>query len=469
MNKRILYAVVMTLVVIGMFGLPATVQAGAYPTQFVTSVTYQNTTAYTATVQFDFYAENSSTAISIARPDLPAMAGSSLYVGSVSAITSGFRGSAVLISSQKLVATLVQLPPSTSPVKNRPLSNGFDVGATSVLIPTVLKNTYNTNSIFTVQNVSADPADIEVTFVPTDGLPIVANINDLPSGAAKYYDMGAVTPVTATTFNGSVKIRALTGTVVATSMELSTTTTSTYAFEGISQGGNTVYMPSAFCKFGATASINSAYAVQNTDDALTATVTVTYSNGQAEPSVDILPGKKMSFPGCGTSGTLNPVGFIGAATITSVGAPVAVVGKIGGSGLSTAYVGFPTGYEKVALPYVRWTTSYWTAGTRQQVNIAIQNVGTAAIAAGTLAVDFYGRDGIKLGTITNPASIAIGGKWSTNASSINPEFGYYSDGSGGSAVVRGPAGSKLAVIARAATYLTSTTSAGEDYNAIPIP
>ena len=61
--------------------------------------------------------------------------------------------------------------------------------------------------------------------------------------------------------------------------------------------------------------------------------------------------------------------------------------------------------------------------------------------------------------------IAIGGKWSTNASTIDAEFGYGSP-TGGAAVVEAP--QALAVIARVETYISPTT-VGEDYNGISIP
>lgn len=472
MKSRIINLIVVFALIFSFLGAVTPAQAAAYGTSFVTSVTYMNIGSGEASISFVFYAAGSSTPIPISRPALAEYAASSLYVGGLAELSSGFQGSAVLESNQPLAATLVQLPPGGSSVKNRPLSNGFASGAPVITIPTVLKNTYSTNSIFSVQNVDSVGADLTVEFIPVSGTTITDQVTNLPPGAAKYYDLGTSPVIGASSFNGSVRITAKdtgttnNGSVVASSLELATNSNNAYAFEGSITSGSTVYMPSAFCKFGVGGAINSAYAIQNASESDTATVTVAYAGGGSDGPHDIPPGAKLSFPGCGISGTVNSTGYIGSATITSSGAPVVAIGKVGGNGLSTAFSGVIQGSEIVVLPYVRWTNSHWTDGTRQQVNIAIQNVGPA-ISAGQISVKFYDAYGTLAGTITNPSSIATGAKWSLNASTINPEFGYVGT-TGGGAVIQGPAGSQLAVIARAATYITSTTSAGEDYNGIPI-
>ena len=153
MKSRLLTVLAIVALVVGLFGFAAPVQAGAYGTSFVTSVTYMNYGAGEAQLSFMFYAAGSSTAIPISRPNLGVNAASSLYVGGLTEIASGFQGSGMIVSSQPLAATLVQLPPGGSAVKNRPLSNGFSGGAAVITIPTVLKNTFSSNSIFTIQNI----------------------------------------------------------------------------------------------------------------------------------------------------------------------------------------------------------------------------------------------------------------------------------------------------------------------------
>lgn len=459
MKARKLILLLVSVIMIGALWPVTPVEAVAYGTKFVTSITYVNVGTADATITLIVY-DSAGVGTNIALDPLAPNAAASLYVGSLTEVASGFQGSASMESSQPLATTLVQVPQTPSTVKNRPLSNGFSQGSSIVKIPTVLKNVYSTNTIFTVQNVAAVTAAVEVKFVPVSGTPVSVDIS-LEPGAAKYYDLGATSPITASSFNGSVVLTATTGSLVATSLELSTTNDNTYAFEGVDTGGNKIYMPSAFCNWGAGGAINSAYAVQNVSDTANASVSIAYTSGETDGPYTIGPGAKRSFLGCDA----NPNNFIGAATVTSTGAEVVAMGKIYGNSLSTAYVGLAQGFTKVAVPYVRWTQSNWTDGTRQRVNIAIQNVGTSSIAGGVLSVKFYDKNGALAGTITNPAAIPVGGKWSTNASSVDSEFGYIG-GFGGGAIIESP--QEVAVIARVETYLTSTTTAGEDYNGVPI-
>lgn len=447
------------------------VQAAAYGTQFTTSVTYQNVGDSAATVLIDFYPEANGTPIQIQRPTLAAGASTSIYVGGISDLGTSFTGSAIISSDVPLAATLVQIGDSASGVKNRPLSNGFSEGANYVLIPTVLKNTYNTTSIFSVMNVGSSDTSVDLKFVPVSGSPISTSIDSLPAGSAKYIDMGTLPEITASSFNGSVQLTASEGgSIVATSLEMSTTGTEAYAFEGTGSDSSTIYMPSALCKFGPLANTSTAYAVQNTSTTSAAQVTVKYSNGKVHGPVTIAAGAKSSFDGCAAAAG-NPAGFSGSAVISSTGANIVAVGKVYGGGLSTAFLGFTNGTEKIALPYVRWTEAYWNAGTRQRAYIAIQNVGDTALAAGDVTVTYVDKNGAVVGVQTLGA-IAAGAKTNSNPSVIGAagaEFGAYTDGSfGGGAIVEGPAGSQLAVVVRIQTNIGSGNSVGEDYSGIPI-
>ena len=146
MKNKLFGALVVVMMVVAMFGA-APVEAAAYGASFTTSITYQNVGASTATVSLEFYAEANGTPIIISRPDLEPMAGTSIFVGSLGDLAPGFKGSAVMVSNQPLVATLVQVPAPASGVKVRPLSNGFTGGADYILVPTALLNTFNANTI----------------------------------------------------------------------------------------------------------------------------------------------------------------------------------------------------------------------------------------------------------------------------------------------------------------------------------
>lgn len=482
MKSKLLIVFVM-IAMLSVLVAPSSVQAAAYGLAFTTSVTYQNVSTAESTIDFVFYPGGNGTGIPINRPNLPAMAASSLFVGGLTEIDPGFQGSAVLMTSEQVAATLVQLPPSGSAVKVRPLSNGIGQGSDYVLVPTVLKNTFGKHSVWSVQNVDGVGADLTITFNPVSGAPIVVDVTDLPAGAARYFDMSTAPEIVAASFNGSVTIEAVQtgtanpGSVIASALELGITNNEAYAFEAFTTGSGTVYMPSAFCKWGPTRKVSSAFAVQNTEPVggADAVVNITWSNGNTDGPITIAPGGKASISGCGTTGTVNPENWLGSAILSSTGGEIVAIGKVGGDGgYSTAYSGFAGGFDSVAMPYVRWSQTQYLTGARQQVNIAIQNVGGADIAAGDIVISYYDATGALVGTDSNPALVAIGGKYSSNANKIaggvGAEFGYAVAGViGGGAVVTAPAGAQLAIIGRVCTYNTALgVAACEDYSGYPI-
>lgn len=446
-----------------------------YETKFASSITYQNVSGSADHVIFNFYNEKSASAITVER-DLPANAGSSLSVISLTgseALPAGFMGSAVLSSQLSVVATLVQIPqPTTGTVKNRPLSNGFSEGSPQVLLASVLKNQFNTNSKFSIQNASDGHVDITVQFfrVGETSATHTATETGIPAGAAKYYDAGAITEL-GTSFDGSAVVTAVaSGTstpakIVGTVLELQINNVGVRAFEGVpsTAAANTVYMATALCTPGGQ---TTAYAVQNTSNSAAANVVVTYSNG-ATQSDTIPAGGKKSFSSC-TAGV--PAGFSGAATVTSTGAQIVVIGKVGGAGRFTAFLGETTGAAKLALPYVRWTSdANFATGNFQRAAIAIQNIGSTAVT--NVQVRYLDKNGNQVGVHTIP-SIAPGAKANSNPGSAGlVEFGVPASnpggGFGGSAIIEGPSGSQLIAIAR----ISSQTAAGvvaEDYNGIRV-
>lgn len=467
--------------------LPVSAQGSAYNTNFITSITYQNVGTATANITFTFYPTSGGTPISFSRT-LAANAGASLNVGSTSEL-SGFsgQGSAVISSDQPIVATVVQLPQNPS-VRNRPLSNGFgsNDGSTNVLIATVLKNTFNQTTKFSIQN--ADTTNVSVTlrfFAVGSATPTHTETFSLVQGTARFFDAGTISQL-GPSFNGSATIEA-TGKVVATAIEATTDTSyKVSAFEGVAQGSNTVYMPSALCNFGSTQQ-RSAYAVQNTSTTNSATVTVTYkdtnNNTVATQTATIPANAKFSFQTCSASGI--PNNFSGSATITSSGAPIVAIGKVfsGSSAyaaLATAFVGASAGASKLAAPYVRWTQTRFdiNPGNRQRAFIAIQNVGSGP--SGTITVRYYDLNGNLIGTHTIN-SINSGQKTNSNPFAATPaagkttadlaEFGYLG-GFGGSATIEcAGTNCKIVAVVRIASANSATNPAdivAEDYNAIPI-
>lgn len=478
-RMAVLLAFVLILAAVGV----ASAQLPAYQTQFITSITFQNVGSGAANVVFQFYQEGNATPITVQRT-LNQGAGSSLYVGGLTGgeqLPANFLGSAVMSSNQPVVATLVQIPQSTT-VKNRPLSNGFSNVTSEVLLATVLKNQFNTTSKFSIQNADSSAATVTVVLQPVTGAAITLPAVTIPSGAAKYYDMGTLGEVTAGSFNGSATVTAVkqgTSTpanIVGSVVELSTNNISATAFEGVSGGSTTVNMATALCR--AFGNNTTSYAVQNVGDAA-ATATVTFQPGNIEfTTPSLAPGAKTSVVAC-NAGLAN--NFSGSATVTS-SQPLVVIGKVfneGFGGYGTAFLGEATGSPKLALPYVRYTNdANFAAGSEQRAFIALQNVGAAAVTGVT--IEYRDKNGTLIGTHTS-GEIAPGAKFNSNATLATPAAGKTANdllnfgnpsvnpggGFGGSALVSGPAGSSLAAVVRINTMAGANTVA-EDYNGIPV-
>jgi hypothetical protein len=476
--KQIRIALVLSILLMLLSVGLASAQTG-YLTQFQTAITYQNISTSDAVVTFSFYNEKTASAVVVTR-NLPGNAGASLAVGGLTgpeALPANFLGSAIIGSSQPVVATLVQLPqPSGGAVRNRPMSNGFSQGSPQVLLATVLKGVFNTNSKFSIQNASDGAVDITVDFyrVGETSPAYSATESNIPVGAAKYFDAGQIGSLGAT-FDGSATVSAKrTGTatdanIVGSVLELQTNNVGVRAFEGVpnTAAANTVYMATALCGLGGQ---TTAYAVQNTSASQAAAVTVTYSNGRTQTG-NISAGGKQSFNTCQATGM--PQGFSGAATITSTGAPIVVIAKVGGANRFTAFLGETSGAAKLALPYVRWSETKFDSGQYQRASIAIQNIGTGSVS--NVQVRYLNKLGQQVGVHTI-ASIASGAKANSNAIAAGntlelTEFGNPEanpgGGFGGSVIVEGPAGSQLIAVVR----IASSTPGGvvaEDYNGIAI-
>jgi hypothetical protein len=352
---------------------------------------------------------------------LPFGAGTSLFIGSLSELPNSFKGSAMMMASQRIVGTIVHIP-QYSAVRNRPLSNMAGAGTGIMRLPTVLKSTFNTTSVFAIQNTAAFAIDLHIKIYnianPSTPISSFNRCNSL-AGTSAYFDMGSTSSVPGlpTTLNGSAIIEATkngaascpiqTGDpkvyapIVAEVLELSTTGTSAKSYEGVGQGATKLYMPSAMCN--AFSGQNTAYAVQNIDIAGLATVvTVTYSSG-AVATATIQPGAKHSFLGCDVDHyPSNPAPLApwsGAATIEST-RDIAAIGKAykpTDANFQTAFLGERQGSHKLALPYVRYASDgqYTYPNNRQRTFIAIQNVG--ASTATDVVVKYLNKNGVVVG------------------------------------------------------------------------
>jgi hypothetical protein len=450
--KKYLTMLVVVTILLSVFVGSASAQA--YNAHFTTSITYVNVgSAATTTLDLLFYASPEDLApTSYSLTNLEPNAAGSLFV------------------------TLVQIPMNAGNVKNRALSNGFSAGAPQTLIATVLKNQYNANSIFSVQNADSQLNTVDINFYNTSAALVYTMTKDIEAGAAFYVDAGQLTGLP-DPFNGSAVVMASRagggdGSVVSSVMELDITTIGLKAFEGVASGGLKFYMPSALClAFGGQ---QTSYAVQNTSLTDPTDVTVTYTDNNGDVTAEtktIGPGAKASFIACDVMAD----GTYGAAVVTSTTEDVIAIGKAYGAGLSTAFNGVAEGYGMIGLPYVRWATdANWAAGLGQRTFITIQNVGAALVEGDVIAIDYVGPDGTIKGTHTytvGAAGLANGAKFNSTALLAGlPEFGYYGSVFGGAAIIHTDvAGAQLTAVARVSTQVSTGVLLSEDYNSQLVP
>lgn len=500
---------ILALVVIVAALLVSTVSIGAAQgparnANWVVSVTYQNVGNASSEVLVKFYPEGSSTAIDynplagVGDGKLAAGAGASFFIGRVNGLQSGFRGNAVMSASQPLVATVVQFSQDAG-FRMRLLSNGFQStdASSQYLIATALLNVFSRTTVFSIQNTQSESINATVRFYDANagGALVSTKVHSIPALSSKYIEMDDMNDTgfdaSRTVFNGSAivtaeKVGGGAAQVVASVNEYYLNQPVAAAFEGLplSAAANTLNMATAICeRFG----LDTFYAVQNASLNQNAKITITYkdangANKAVDGPYDIGPGQKRSIRTCNPSDGTNMSNFTGAAIITSEGAPIAAIGKAQNSInagspdtelVFTAFLGEASGTDELSLPFVRWGNDerYGAAantGGVQRSFVAIQNLGASSIK---VIAEYRDKTGALVGSET--LEIAANAKANTNASkagalgknSMNAgEFGYYTDGTfGGALVVKAHPdnpSARFIAIAR-----VQHPGAGEDYNA----
>lgn len=475
-NKLFTLLVVVTIMLSVFVG---SASAQAYNAHFTTSITYVNVgSAATTTLDLLFYASPDDVApTSFTLDNLEPNAAGSLFVGNLGedVVPAGFQGDAIMQSDQPMLVTLVQIPMNAGNVKNRALSNGFSAGGPQALIATVLKNQFNTNTIFSVQNADSEMNTVDVNFYDTSANLVYTMTQDLEAGAPFYVDAAQIAGLP-DPFNGSAVVMASRagggdGSIVSSAMELEITSTGVKAFEGVISGGLKFYMPSALCNiFGGQ---NTSYAVQNTSLITDTEVLVSFIETTGDVTTQtktIGPGAKASFIGCDSMADAS----YGAAIVESATQPVVAIGKVYGAGVTTAFNGVDMGYAKIGLPYVRWATdANWAAGLGQRTNITIQNVGADLVEGDVVTIDYVGPDGTVEGTHTYTVGVdglPNGAKFNSSAALAGlTEFGIYGSVYGGAAIITGPAGAELTAVARVSTQIAPGVLISEDYNSQLVP
>ncbi len=218
--------------------------------------------------------------------------------------------------------------------------------------------TYNAG--FQVQNLdTANPAAIEITFYNQDGT-VAAQLSSetVPAGGSNTYF-----PLTAVSegFNGSVvissdrEVRAIAN-VLGNGLDYGA------SYSGFTEGATTVYIPLLMKN-------NNGYStwfnIQNTGSAPTA-VTVNYSDGETA-SCNLQPGAACTLRQTDEN---HADGWVGSATVSTDGQPVAVAVMEVGPTTLFAYSGFTGGSTEVVMPLINANNAGYITG------VQIMNMGT---------------------------------------------------------------------------------------------
>jgi hypothetical protein len=539
MRRTILQLGLVFVLVIANFGT-AQAATNAYAAKYVTSISYMNIGTEPANLNLTFYDAESATTVNYQLIDtsgaarvIPSMASASLSVSAVSSLSSTARYGAVVTSNQPLIATMMQVA-NDSVIRTQPISNGFRASDASgtIVLPSAMKSCFTDKltTRFSIQNAGASAlSDVTFSLKWPNGTNAytVPSALTLDAGDVQHFDLASiavgsppagVTLPSGCAFNGSAVISSLTGSLVATAVELSTINKYANSFEGmpgeIADGARTLYFPSAMCQVNyGDGNQSSSFAVQNlsasvANIAVAFTYQIRASNGNLGTTttrtlnLSIPAGGKGSIPGCDASknlvgntnnatGTGMPVAAVGSAVVTS-NQNIVGLQKVSGGGISAATPAIISGANEVYTPFVRYTVSCFIARptaaacrgeSRQRTLFAVQNIGGVAAK---IKMTLYNYLGEVVGTYTTPSTVAPGAKISinpTNATPVSPgttaslnEFGYelVSDNMiySGSAVFESldsagtsPA-STIAVVARVLSQ-TPLGQTGDDYNGTP--
>jgi hypothetical protein len=469
--KKLVQVVILVFVIA--FAVPVFAQS-ADATSWSSAITYYTPSSVPGTLQVSFYAEGSSTPINAAPITLAPHKAGSLQVGTVSGVPSGFKGSAVLSSDVPVIATNVEIASSPNQGQYaRSIYDGMTANdaASTFYVASALRQTFNTNSQFGVQNIESFDANAVLRFFsgPTEVFSATRTIKAQSSIVFKVGDLAGAPA----TLNGSLVISAhKTGDpatparVVASAVERDISGRRAKAFEGVANGGTQIFMASMLCNSGSPAQ-TSTYAIQNAAGA-SADYSVTFYNTAGAvagtvPTATLASGAKASINPCGFG---VPNGTSGSAVINAT-APIIAIGKVAASdGTGTAFNGATSGSTTVIAPYIRWnapTVDYFT-------NIAIMNVGS--VAATNIQVKYYDGNGTLAAThVVASAGTPLGKYIKTNS---NPSvagaltggtFGYSPAGGAVEIVSDQP----IVVVVRATRNVSfgSTTKFSEDYNGVP--
>lgn len=374
--------------------LPA--HAQTIPT-FTSGFQVQNLASTTATVDIAFYPEGSSTATPRVQVTIDRDGQKTYATLDSLGVATGFSGSAVLSSDQKIAAIVNLVSPNLAGLTLGSSYVGVSGGSLEVSLPLIFKGFFGFNTYFHVQNVGSGTANVTVNYSGTIGTdPTVRTFSEgpfsIPTNSARRFDQSAFAAMPAG-FNGSATVVSTGSEIAAVVNQVSPTTSLTY--NGFSAGStNPVFPLINTNNFGYETGI----ALQNRDNT-DSNVTITYTKaGGSSPDstcteTQTIPANSVRYFAIGafrntvagetcTNGTPTGNGtnsFFGSARVTGNSANVELVGIVNqlnsASRKGGSYAAFSpdAATDSVVFPLIQDRLFSYNTG------ISIINVGDAPV------------------------------------------------------------------------------------------
>jgi len=421
----------------------------AVPAAIAQGITYtsgyqvQNLENATATVTIAYYNQDGTKAVN------PDVSGTIPAMGSVTYFpihaSDGFNGSVVVSSDKKIVAIANTLGNNPQYAAS---TEGFDAGATTVMLPLIMRGNAGYFTWFNVQNVGASPATVTVNFVRgSAGNNYTAPAVTIQPYAASTFNQRDLTAL-GTQFVGSAIVTS-NQPIVATVMQVGETYKNMMGYNGFTAGSRSVSLPLVMAN-------NSGYytgiQIQNVSPGV-ANVTIAYGANIAggfvptNESATLQSNESKTFIQQGGQWTGK---YVGSATVTADQDIVAIVNqvKMTGTVQGTSYNGFNpvNATNKVSAPLIMANNSNYYTGFQ------VMNVGAGSVNITVTYGPNTGGGFAPAGETTSVApgnsynSIQSGGQWGANK--------YV-----GSAVVTADAGAKIVMIVNQ----VNPVAAGDQY------
>lgn len=463
------------IILIGVIAIPKTVFAQSATNQvWASSITYYTPDA-TADPASDsmtiIYYQGTSTYTAGPFP-MRAHAAGSVSVASTTGMPDSFSGSAVLSATVPIIATAVQYSKNETGSYSRAFYSAADAtkAGETFYLATVRAANGNTSTI-AVQNISSSQITAQLDFYAVGATsPTFSHEVQIASSASYISSIKSIPTFPGGTFDGSLKITATGGQVLATAVETQDFGRNIISYEGSKAGSVKIFMPTATCRRGFNEA-TSYYAVQNAGTA-TASVKISYYDTAGVkvgemPVTEINQGAKLATNPCLQNLLINT---LGSAVIESTNdVPLIAIGKyLSNDGLLTAFVGETSGATKIAAPYIRWAADPYA---NYRAYIAVMNVSNTP--ATNIVARYYDSTGTEvaahtLATVATPLDpfTKVNTRPDTANALTNGSFGI--NPFGGAIEITSDQPIIALVRLTTNTAFTGYTTIGEDYNAVPV-